>query len=257
MATAGSKKKVKNKRIEKHVPAPKRVKRMNRKSVIALAGILLVSFLIYLPAMKGEFVWDDYVYVQSNPMIYSFDLAQIFSKYVLGNYHPLTMLVLSIEYSLFGFNVVGYHFINVLIHLANTLLVFRLVLLLCRKDAIALIAALFFGIHPLHVESVAWVSELKDLLYSLFFLASCVAYVNYINKRQSKYYFFALALFILSLLSKAMAASLPLVLILFDYFKGNLNRKAVLQKIPFFLLSVCFGLIAISAQKSTDRKSVV
>jgi protein O-mannosyl-transferase len=251
MPARSSKKTVKHKRAEKQVPPRKRVTQASRKFTIRLlAGILLISFLVYLPALKGEFVWDDYVYVQNNPIIFSFDLTQIFSKYVLGNYHPLTILVLSIEYYLFGFNVTGYHLVNVLIHLANTILVFRFVFLLCNKDTIALIAALLFGIHPLHVESVAWISELKDLLYCFFFLAACVMYLTYLNKRKTKYYLFAIILFLFSLLSKGMAASLPLVLILIDYFKANLNRKPILQKIPFFLLAVCFGLIAIAAQKS-------
>jgi tetratricopeptide (TPR) repeat protein len=251
MPAPSSKKKVKNKRAEKPVRGSKRVKPVVPKFITPiLAGILLITFFIYLPVSKGEFVWDDYVYVQNNPMIYTFDLSQIFSKYVLGNYHPITMLVLSIEYYFFGFNVMGYHLVNVLIHLANTMLVYRLVFLICNKSTVALVAALFFGIHPLHVESVAWVSEIKDLLYTFFFLWSCVMYVNYIDNRQSKYYALALILFVLSLLSKAMAASLPLVLILIDYFKDKLNKKTLWEKIPFFLLSICFGFIAIAAQKS-------
>src|SRR5213078_2787736 len=102
----------------------------------------------------------------------SIDFKEIFSSYVLGNYHPLTMLSFAIEYHFWGLNEAGYHIVNVLLHLLNTILVFYTIFLLSNKTGVALIAALLFGIHPLHVESVAWASELKYLLYTFVFLAS-------------------------------------------------------------------------------------
>src|SRR6185369_10292782 len=98
--------------------------------------------------------------------------------YVVGNYHPLTVLTFAIEYQLFGIAEKGYHVVNLLLHLLNVLLVFRVVLLLSDKSWVALIAAFLFGIHPMHVESVAWISELKDLLYTFFFLASYFYYLK-------------------------------------------------------------------------------
>ncbi len=133
-------------------------------------GILIADIMVYLPAFQNGFVWDDTVYIQRNPLIFSLDLHNIFSSYLAGNYHPFTVLVHAIEYSSFEFNASGYHVVNVLIHLANTLLVFYVVRNISNNLWIGLMAGLFFGIHPMHVESVAWISELKDLLYTLFFL---------------------------------------------------------------------------------------
>jgi hypothetical protein len=111
---------------------------------------------------------------------------------------------------------------------------------------------LLFGIHPLHVESVAWASELKDLLYTFFFLASYIFYLKYIKSNRNKFLFYALLLFLFSLFSKAMAASLPLLLLLTDYIKGRkINMKILLEKLPFFILAIIFGLVAIYAQKSS------
>jgi len=216
-----------------------------------LLGILFLTFMVYWPALQNGFVWDDTVYIQRNPLIYSLDLQHIFSSYLAGNYHPLTVLVHAIEYAFFEFDPTGYHTVNVLIHLANTLLVFYLIRNLSNNLWIGLITSLFFGVHPMHVESVAWISELKDLLYTLFFLASLLAYLRYADERKSKWYGIAIALFILSLLSKGMAVSLPVVFVLVDYFKGRLsNQKVWIEKIPFFVLSISFGVIAILAQQA-------
>jgi protein O-mannosyl-transferase len=230
------------------------------KSYIALAAILLISFLIYLPVFhNGLLTWDDDTYIKNNPLIYSIDLKQIFSTYVLGNYHPFTILTLALEYHFFGLNATGYHAVNLLLHLLNVILVFYTVLLLSDKKVIvALVAALLFGIHPLHVESVAWAAELKDLLYTFFFLASYIFYLRYLNDFRKKNYAFALMLFLLSILSKAMAASLPAVLILTDYFKGRkINMKTLLEKAPFFLLAIIFGIVAVLAQKSEGTTNFI
>jgi protein O-mannosyl-transferase len=215
--------------------------------------ILIISFLVYLPALNAGFVWDDVNYIERNPQIHSINLGQIFSGYVMGNYHPLTMLTLSIEYQLFGQHATGYHIVNLLLHLGNVALVFYAVFLLSKKSMAALVAALLFGIHPLHVESVAWASELKDLLYTFFFLGAYISYLLYLKDHQRKFYFLALLLFLASLLSKAMAASLPVLLLITDYFTNRkLNVKAWVEKAPFFLLAVIFGVVAVLAQQSSE-----
>jgi protein O-mannosyl-transferase len=229
------------------------------KYYIALAAILIISFFIYLPVFHNGFLsWDDNTYIKDNPLIYSINLKEIFSHYVLGNYHPLTILTLAIEYQFFGLNPTGYHAVNLLLHLLNVMLVFYTVYLLCDKPIVVLVASLLFGIHPLHVESVAWAAELKDLLYTFFFLASYIFYLKYLNDFRKKNYVFALILFLLSLLSKAMAASLPVVLILTDYFKGRkINMKSLLEKAPFFLLAIIFGIVAVLAQKSEGATNFI
>jgi tetratricopeptide (TPR) repeat protein len=221
--------------------------------VLELGLILIITLVAYLPVFKAGFVWDDTYYIQNNQLIRSINLESIFSKYVMGNYHPFTMLAFAIEYKLFGLNETGYHVINLLLHLANVLLVYYAVFLLSKKTNVALIAALLFGIHPLHTESVAWISELKDLLYTSFFLGAYIFYLKYLNEKQNKFYLIALLLFLFSLLSKAMAVSLPVLLLLTDYFKGRkMNLKTWTEKIPFLLLAIIFGIVAILAQQSSE-----
>src|SRR5206468_4168774 len=123
--------------------------------------------------------------------------------------------------------------------------------MLSDRIVIALTAALLFGIHPLHVESVAWASELKDLLYTFFFLASYIFYMKFSGERKKKFYLLSLLMFVLALLSKAMAASLPVVLMLTDYLKGRkINFKSLPDKIPYFLLAMGLGIVAVQAQKT-------
>ncbi|MDX9906819.1 MAG: tetratricopeptide repeat protein, partial [Bacteroidales bacterium] len=225
----------------------------------ALLIILLISLLSYLPVFQNELLtYDDQAYIQNNPMVYSMDLKEIFTQNVKSNYHPVTILVLALEYRMFGLDPTGYHVFNLILHLVNTLLVFYALWLLTRKAGIALVASLLFGVHPLHVESVAWVAELKDLLYTLFFLASYIFYLKYLDDKRRTSYALALGLFLVSLLSKAMAASLPLVLILTDSFKGRkIDRRSLIEKIPFFLLALVFGIVAVAAQKSSGAADIV
>lgn len=238
---------------------PKVSKPENWKYYVALFIIILISFFSYLPVFNNELLaWDDKYYIKENPLVYSINLKDIFSQYVMGNYHPFTILIVAIEYQLFGLNATGYHTINLLLHLMNVLLVFFTVLRLANKKEIALVASLLFGIHPLHVESVAWAAELKDLLYTFFFLASYIFYLKFQGSHQRKYYIIALILFAVSLLSKAMAASLPVLLILTDYFMGRkINTKTLLEKAPFFLLSIVVGIVAIRAQQSAGATDVI
>lgn len=219
---------------------------------IPLFLIILITFIAFLPVLQNGFVnFDDDRYILNNPMLASINLSDIFSSYIVGNYHPLTMLIYAIEYQFFGLNAGGYHAVSLLLHLLIVILVFYVVLSLSNRKEVALVASLLFGIHPLHVESVAWASELKDLLYTFFFLASWLCYLRYLKEPKRKFYFYCLFLFLLSLLSKGMAVSLPVVLLLTDYFKGRkLNAKAWLEKAPFFALSIIFGIVAIIAQKS-------
>jgi tetratricopeptide (TPR) repeat protein len=250
----------KKKRTQKHGRATQAVKQRRiipQKKVPHLRWIipiiLLLSFLIYLPSFKGAFVWDDNKYIENNPLITSIDLKALFSSYVMGNYHPITMLVYAIEYQFFGLNPMGYHIINLLIHVVNVLLVFYAVFYLSNNKIVALIACLFFGIHPMHVESVAWASELKDLLYTFFFLASYIFYLKFLENRNKPFYYFSLLLFLFSLFSKGMAVSLPVVLLITDYFKeGKITGRKVIEKLPFFLLAITFGIIAVLAQKSSE-----
>lgn len=224
-----------------------------------LCGILLLTFFTLYPSLKNGFTnWDDNVYIAENPLIT--DLSGDNIKKIIDtdnpvalNYHPITILSFALDHQLSEYNPKTYHTTSLVFHLLNTALVFWFIFLLSgRKQLVAAIVALFFGIHPMHVESVAWISERKDVLYVFFFMASLICYHKYLyaeGKNKTILYFFTILLFVLSVLSKAMAVVLPIVLILIDYYKGRkMDKRAILEKLPFFLLSLFFGVLAYQIQ---------
>ncbi len=220
-----------------------------------LLFICLITFTAYAPVLQNDFTnWDDPVYVVDNPVIRSVNWANIkhiFSSFVLSNYHPVTMVSYMLDHQIGGLGPGQYHLTNLLVHVINTGLVFFFVLLLFRQKIPALFAALLFGIHPLHVESVAWIAERKDVLYTMFYLAALCAYLLYL-KGKKRFYGIAIALFVLSLLSKAMAAPLAVTLVAVDYYQCRplTAKKVWLEKLPFFLLALVFGIIAVWGQST-------
>lgn len=234
--------------------------------VASAAAVFVVTLLVYLPSVKNGFVlWDDQDYVYENPYIRT--LGPMFLRWVLGavvvaNWHPLTMLSHAVDYALWGLNPAGHHLTAIVIHSLNTVLVFAVSLRLLRgrKEAglAALVAAFLFGLHPMHVESVTWVSERKDVLCAFFFLLSVLAYIEYAAgkpERRVMYYSASAFSFLLALLSKPMAISLPAVLLIIDYcplerLRGlNEARRAVVEKIPFYILSLVSAAVTMWAQK--------
>ena len=226
-------------------------------SYYIVGAILLVTSLLFYNTLTNNFVnLDDSGYIKDNPDIKSLsakNIAAIFSSFYNANYHPFTTLSYAIEYNLFGLNAKPYHIINLLIHLLNVLMVFRLIKKISSKTEIAFIVALFFAIHPMHVESVAWISERKDLLYSFFFICGLSTYYEYIHAtaNRNKLYLYTILLFLCSLLSKSAAITFPLMLLIVDYyFKRGWKSKVLVEKIPFFLLSLAFGIITIFSQRA-------
>ena len=170
-----------------------------------------------------------------------------------SNYHPFCMLALAVNYYFAQLNPTTYFLTNLLIHITNVILVFFLFLQLCRRLKladnaglfIAGIGALWFGIHPMHVESVAWIAERKDVLYGLFYLSGLLAYLRYSASQQTKWYWITYLLFIASCLSKPMAVVFPASLVCLDFLFGcELNKKLVLDKVLFFLTALFFGILA-------------
>ncbi|HET6767128.1 MAG TPA: hypothetical protein VFH08_07010 [Chitinophagaceae bacterium] len=216
--------------------------------ILFIAGIAAACLL---PMLKNEFVnWDDEFYVINNPLLRGPDWKGIFSQQVLGNYHPLTILSYAFNYAISGLDPFSYLLVNYLLHLVNTILVFYFIWHISGNNkSIAAFVAIVFGIHPMHVESVAWVAERKDVLYTFFFLLALLKYWKYLVKGKKSNFWICFILFVLSLLSKPAAIVLPLVLLLLDYWKGRpINVKLVAEKIPFFLLSLVFGIITVKIQ---------
>jgi hypothetical protein len=211
------------------------------KPVVLQGLILVVIFFIFLPVIRCQFVsWDDDYHVYANRAVERLDAAHLklmFLGHVKGTYVPLTFLSFAVEKHFFGLQPWIYHLDNLLLHLAIVGLIIHLGALLGLSLPARLMAALLFGIHPLHAESVIWVTERKDVLYSFFYLLALVSYCHYIRSNRRGAFVLSVGFGLLSVLAKPMALSLPLILGLLDwFFRRPCNRRVVLEKVPFLLL---------------------
>ncbi len=233
----------------------------NPKHLYVGLGLLLAIFIAYAKIWNNGLVWDDDPYILLNEAVKNFDLNPLLTDFHVGNFHPLTMLSLAIEYAIVGDSPWLYHFNNLWLHALNSFLVFLLIKRLHKNNWVALFTAAFFALHPLHVESVAWAAERKDVLYTLFLLLSFLSYLNYQEAKNKTQYALSLGLFILSCLSKGMAVVLPALLIITDWwFLGkSFKIKNLLDKIPYFVITLTFAYIATTAQKDAgaDASSVI
>jgi protein O-mannosyl-transferase len=248
---------------------------------LILSGIILLTLIIYWGTLKNGFLnWDDTAIILKNKDIQNFTFPGIvkifFSFYIDTGYKPLTVLTWSIIYKFFGFDPIAFHSVNMFFHLLNIILVYIFIYNLNSSQSsgfriqVSAIIACLFAIHPMHTESVSWLSALCDPQYSFYYLASLIFYLKYIQRPTvlspqssfimqhsafflNKNYLISLLLFIFSLLSKPMAVTLPAILILLDYYSGRkFNNKSIIDKIPFFLLALAAGIITIFSEKITD-----
>lgn len=244
--------------LVKKATVPKEAPQNPRKPLYYILGVLLITLVLYMPSLFNDFIvnWDDGGYIQEHELVHELNaqnIATIFNPatFYKGNYHPLTTFFYAVEYALVGEHAFLYHLNNLLFHLLNVLLVFIFVRRLSNRIELAAFVALFFGIHPMHVESVAWISERKDVLYTFFFLLSALFYMDYLQKAEHKVRNFSLAIlwFFLSLLSKSAAVALPGVLLLIDFMiKRKFHWKLIVDKLPFIALSLMFGILAVKSQ---------
>src|SRR6186997_103125 len=219
-----------------------------------LLPILVFTGICFFPMLKNQLTnWDDEYYVVQNALLRGPDWAGIFSKPIVSNYHPITIASLAANYAMTGLDASSYLILNLLLHLINTGLVFYFTWLISGKKLwVAAFSAVVFGIHPMHVESVAWVSERKDLLYTLFFLLSLIQYWYFLANKKSRNLFYCFIFFALSILSKPAAIILPFILILLDYWYGRkFTTKVIVEKIPFILVSFVFAIITVKLQSKT------
>lgn len=249
------------------------------KGQILLAGaICVITFLFLMVCINNQFTnWDDPGYIKDNQVIKSLSgegLSAIFSTSIMGNYHPLTILTYAIEYSFVNLEPWLYHLDSLLFHVLVTGLVYWFVQLLTKRPVAAAVAAILFGLHPMHVESVAWVAGRKDVVYGAFYMAACIAYTYYVRALETRkpigLYLSVFVLFVCSLLAKPVAVVLPVTLLLIDLFEGRLlgtsniaaapdealakkmriNINALLDKIPFFAASIAFGIKSVKDQQA-------
>jgi Flp pilus assembly protein TadD len=239
---------------------PRTIQPSKRWEIAKVAVIILAGVLPYLPALRGGFVWDDEPLITSNLLLRTpSGLGEIWAGSRTADYFPLTNTVFWIEHHLFGGNATGYHALNILLQAANALLLWRILLRL--KIPGAFLAGLIFAIHPVHAESVAWISELKNVLSMFFFLISALFFFEIEDQRflnRTVAYSASLVAFLLALLSKTQVVFLPVALLLCAWWrnspvepkrkgKGNSLRlqRAIVRTVPFFLIAIVFGLITI------------
>lgn len=232
-------------------------------SALAFLLITLVTACLF-PTFQNDWVnWDDPVYVLQNLLIQDLSSNGVYEMFAtneqVGLYHPITLLSLSIDYYFWETDAFGYHLTNFLFHTVNVLLVFALLKKLKFSPLVAFIGALLFGMHPMHVESVAWISARKDVLYTFFFLISIITYLYYIRK-EGKYkvawYVIAIVAFTVSLLSKSLGFTLPIVLLLVDYLlERKTTIKTLLEKVPFVILAIIAVVVAQHGQEVSNSMS--
>ncbi len=227
--------------------------------LLIMAGIAVVTYIVYKGSLENKFTnWDDLGYVLANPLIKDSSTEGLkrlftFDGLVMGNYHPITMVTYWYEYSKYGLEPEMYHVHSMLFHILCTFTVVGFIKVLTRSNVAALLVGLLFALHPMRTESVTWIAGRKDLLYGMFYMLACTTHIYYIRNQAGKkmlWFIATIVLFFLSLMCKSVGVTLPVILLLFDYYEGRtLNFKLVLEKIPLFALSLTFGIIAVYAQK--------
>ncbi len=229
--------------------------KIRNRIFIILGIILLGTFLIYIPALKNTILygWDDGIYTEDSfiRMLSWASISHFFSNYYLGMYQPLALLSMALNDGAGKSSVNYLHFTNILLHLINIVLAFYFIYLLTGNLNIATVVALLFGIHPMEVEAVAWIAARSTLLFTSFYLLALLFYLRSFKHKKYINLFLTFLFFLLSAFSKSMAVTFPMVLILLDYYKGRkIDRKLVLEKIPFFAVSIIFGIISIKAAEN-------
>lgn len=217
---------------------------------------------MYGSSLSNNFVaWDDNFLIAGNPDIRGFSVRNIqkaFTTFDPELYIPFTILSYQLDYTLAGLNPAIFHTTNLLFHILNALLVAWMLYLLSGKQKLSLLAGLLFLVHPQNTEAVAWASARKDVLSTFFFLSSIISYVYYRESASEKTYFGSILLFLSGLLSKVMVVTLPVVLLIIEYFKeGRISRKVAMRLIPYFLLSVIFGIIALFGKEEVVAETTL
>ena len=235
-----------------------------RNQLLWLGLVLLATFAAYLPLLRGGFTnYDDGLYILENPMIRNLDwghFKELFSTIYRNQYDPIAMLIMAIEVKVFGATPAPLKAVSIFLHLANTLLVFQLIRQLFKRFDYAIITAGLFALNTLQVESVAWLAaSMKIGAYSLFFLSSLLAYVRYLKDKSRGWFGVSLFLFLLSCLCKEQAIVLPATLLAIDYVRDRrlLDRSVLLEKTPFFIVSVIFAVVTLSLSGKMQNEQMV
>ena len=241
----------------------------NHRRLLICIALAITTFAVYLPVRNYEFInLDDSFYVANNPEVtQGISLEGVkwaFTAVHSFNWHPLTWLSLMLDCQIFGVKAGPIHVVNVLFHVVNTILLFLVLARMTKGVWQSAFIAGLFALHPLHVESVAWVAERKDVLSTLFWLLTMLAYVRYAERPSRGQYIFVLVLFALGLMAKPMLVTLPFVLLLLDYWplerisNSKISIKnSLVEKFPFIFLSAASCVITYVAQEKGGAVSAI
>ena len=213
--------------------------------IARILGLVVLTCLCYWPSLRGPFLWDDDLLIAHDPLIQSFGgLRRIWLSTAPYDYFPLTYTSFWLEWPLWGADPLGYRVVNLLLHLTNALLLWRLLARLRVPGA--WLGALFFAVHPVNVASVAWIAERKNTLSMVFYLTSLLCWVESETRPDRRWYAGALAAFVLAALTKSSVVMLPCVLLLLVWWrKGNITGRDLRRTAPFFGVSLAAGLLTI------------
>jgi tetratricopeptide (TPR) repeat protein len=216
---------------------------------------LAATAVAFAPSLLAGFTnWDDPLYLTANPYVRHLSwhgVVALLTEPLGGNYNPLPLLAFALEHALWGLEPAGYHVVNLALHLVAVALVYVLTRRLGLTAAGALVASLLFGVHPMRVESVVWIAERKDVLYAVFFLAALIRHIDFVQGRvgAGRAAMLIVPLFLLSLLSKVQAVSLPLAMLTVDlYLRRPLGIALVREKALLFALAAAFGVLGLLVQ---------
>jgi tetratricopeptide (TPR) repeat protein len=224
-------------------------------------ALTLITLFAYEPLRHNDFIsYDDGRYVTENPNVKAGITRQsilwAFTTQHAGNWHPLTWLSHMLDYQLFGMNARWHHMTSLLLHIINTVLLFFVLKKITAAIWRSAFVAAAFALHPLHVESVAWVAERKDVLSTLFWILTIAVYIRYVRRNGISWYILTILAFALGLMAKPMLVTLPFVLLLLDYWplkRPQKNKRVIFrmvaEKIPLFLLTAISCILTLSAQQ--------
>jgi protein O-mannosyl-transferase len=222
------------------------------KKWLFAAALVAAVFLAYLPAWHGGFIWDDDLHLLNNPVLKPGGLVPTWltpGSYI--NYWPLTFTVYRLEFEAWGLETLGFHLVNIALHAVTALLVWRVLVELNVPGA--MVAAALFALHPVNVESVAWITQLKGILSLLFALVSTLFYLQYDRRRGRWRYTAAIAAFGLSTLAKGMVITLPIVLLACAWWRrGSLERRDLARMVPYVLIGALMAGVELWTQHAGD-----
>jgi protein O-mannosyl-transferase len=212
------------------------------KHLVHISIIVLLAGFFYYPSLHNDYIWDDDEYVYNNLTVQSPEgLKEIWLSYEMPQYYPMVFTTFWVEHKLWGLNPYGYHAVNLAIHIGNAILIYMILLNL--YPALALAAGLLFALHPVQVETVAWITERKNLLGGLFYLLAIFSYVKFFETGRHKYYISSFFAFVLALLSKSITVSFVAVPLFIKWWRGEkIARADIVALVPFCLVGLVCGI---------------